>query len=248
MRFTTGIMARPHAAAPPAGRTATSLLDGYSNGFAIVGNTVRIKDSVTAGNNFNGNVADSPIIDAGTAGEPLIAWDSTDQEYDLVFSSTTRLRIPWASLPSFANGMTIYYKAKFASVSGSNEPIVYWETTGAGQYSGVGHNMGGYGSGYAGLLVVGSGGSTSALLAQASAIVANTFHKYRAVLKTNDFAMTVNGGSVLTDTAGAQSAYGTHLDFGWLNFLGIYSTGRIREIVIVPDRAVTNANLVTWMN
>jgi len=89
-------------------------------------------------------------------------------------------------------------------------------------------------------LWVQSGGSTVALISKTSAISDNTVYKAAWAASADDFALTVDGATVVTDTSGAMPIAATEARIGY----GVYGrlNGHIKSIKYYPRR-LTNAQL-----
>jgi hypothetical protein len=85
-----------------------------------------------------------------------------------------------------------------------------------------------------------SGGSTVALISKTSAISDNTTYKAAWAASADDFALTVDGAAVVTDTAGAMPIAATEARIGY----GVYGrlNGHIKSIQYYPRR-LTNTQL-----
>jgi hypothetical protein len=89
---------------------------------------------------------------------------------------------------------------------------------------------------------VNSGGSSSATLGFGSAL-ANTNYRLAGTYKINDFAGSLNGGAVQTDTSGAIQTSFAALNIGYLiSGVPLYLNGHIRRIAFFPRR-LSNAEL-----
>ena len=107
----------------------------------------------------------------------------------------------------------------------------------ASDYSYVGKNTAGNN-----IFEVNSGGSASATLGFGSAL-ANTNYRLAGTYKVNDFAGSLNGGAVQTDTSGAVQTSFVALNIGYLiSGVPLYLNGHLRRIAYYPRR-LTNAEL-----
>ena len=96
-------------------------------------------------------------------------------------------------------------------------------------------------SGNFGAFNVGSGGSSVALLGL-GAIAQGATKKIAAAYKANDFAASMDGGSVVADTAGAVPSNVSSLYLGQIGANVFMFNGHIRQITYIPRR-LTNAEL-----
>jgi hypothetical protein len=95
------------------------------------------------------------------------------------------------------------------------------------------------------VMLVASGGATQALIAPSGSVSANTTFKLCGALKQNDFAASLNGGAISTDTAGLMPV---GLDRCWIgcavgaaNFLN----GHVEKISYWSQR-ITNAEILAF--
>jgi hypothetical protein len=90
-------------------------------------------------------------------------------------------------------------------------------------------------------ITVFSAGASQADLTSSS-VTANTPFKTATGYKVNDFAYTVNGATVATDTSGSLPAAATRFSLGSREDATFYFNGHIRQITYIPRR-LTNAEL-----
>ena len=92
------------------------------------------------------------------------------------------------------------------------------------------------------IIEVNSGGAYSATFNFGSTL-ANTNYRLAGAYKINDFAGSLNGGAVQTDTSGAVQTSFAALNIGYLiSGFPFYLNGHIRRIAYYPVR-LTNAQL-----
>jgi hypothetical protein len=89
--------------------------------------------------------------------------------------------------------------------------------------------------------VVSTAAGTQADIYSVADVPLNTVFKGALAVKANDFAISLNGATPVTDTSGAMPSAANQLNIGLGKYLG-YTNGYIRRITYYPLR-LSNAQL-----